>query len=125
MTQNLGAAQVADNQDQKEQTINDAVGRIDGAMTDVFAVVFDGGNAITVAALDFRKHMQFDCTSSGATGDCALTFASAVRRGLFVVTNGSGETVSVGVLGQVSPPTVADGDLAIFFCDGTTVHAFA
>lgn len=125
MTTNLGAPQVADNQDQKETTINDAVGRIDAAVTDIFTCEIDDANDFGVAADDFQSHMQFDCTNVGATAGFALRFEASVRKGLFVVTNGAGQIASVQVDGQSSPPTLADGDIGLFFCDGVLVRLIA
>ncbi len=125
MTQNLGAPQVADNQAQKEQTINDAVGRLDAAMTDTLTLTFVGGdNTATLVDDDFLSHFQLDCQPDGTTppdGDCTLT-VPAIRRGAFAVTNGTAETITVQIDSQpVTPGTVAAGSAAMFFCDGTNV----
>lgn len=124
MTNNLGAPQVADNQSQKEQTINDAVGRLDAALTDVLAVTITTSNAAVVTATDFKAHAQFDIGTAGATAASTLTVPAGIRKGLFVVTNGLGYAVTVGVLGQAGTwPSVADSAIGLFFCDGATVRA--
>lgn len=125
MTNNLNAPQVADNQDQKETTINDQYGRIDAAMTDALTCAIGPGNSFGVSDDDFQSHVQFDLTGGGVTADFPLSFDPGIRRGLFVVTNGSGFTASVGTSGQGSPPTLADGDMGLFFCDGVIVRKVA
>lgn len=126
MTNNLGAPQVADNQDQKEQTINDAVGRVDAALTDVLVCTFVGGvNAIVVTSADIKKAIQIDCQPDGGTapdGACTLTLPS-IRRGVIVVTNGTGETLTVTMAAQgLTPGTLGDGDIGLFFMDGTNAR---
>ncbi len=123
MTTNLGAPQVANNQDQKEQTINDAVGRLDGALTDVFTCSIDVTNALVVGDTDFQSHAQFDCVDDGVTADFVLT-VGAIRKGLFVVSNESGFVATIEISGQpLSSPTVADAAIGLFFCDGVNVRA--
>jgi hypothetical protein len=123
VTTNLGAPQVANNQDQKEQTINDAIGRLDGAITDVLGCSIDATNTLTVSDDDFKSHAQFDCVGAGVTAAFTLIVPS-VRKGLFVVSNEAGYTATVEISGQaLSAPTVADSAIGLFFCDGTNVRA--
>jgi hypothetical protein len=126
MTQNLGAPQVADNQDHKEITINDAVGRVDAALTDYLFVQVDATNTVAIAAADFKSHVQFDLSANGVTAAFTVDFPAAILRGLFVVTNsnGLGYLATLQIAGQTpTPPTLADGAIGLFFCDGASVRA--
>lgn len=120
MTTNLGAPQVAPNQDQKEQTINDAVGRLDASLTDAMILFIE--DDVTITADQFRSHGQFDLQDSGIAANFGFTVPAGVRRGMFIVTNETGHTATIGVPGQSGAPTLATAEIALLFCDGATVR---
>lgn len=123
MSNNLSAPQVADNQSQKETTINDAVGRLDAALTEVLEFVADGD--FTVAADDFKSCLAISITAGAASAGFTVK-VPAILRGMFIVQNAAGHTATVEIDSQpVSAPTVADAVTSLLWCDGVNVRKIA
>lgn len=123
MSVNLGAPQVADNQDQKERTINDAVGAHDAALTG--NVDFSGDGDFTMAAEDYNTSFFIILSAGSAMAGYTVTVPDNPR-GLFTVNNDSGQDATITIDAQsLTPPTIADGATALLMSDGINVRLVA
>lgn len=124
MSANLGATQVATGQTQKEQAINDAVGRMDAAMTEVLTVNMGATDTATLTATQFRTANLFKLEDDGIDAAGILNVPTSVKRGFFAVQNNTGENMTIRISGQVAtPPMVPTGKLVGLHCDGSNVRA--
>lgn len=123
MSNNLQGPRVAPGQDQKEQTINDSIGAIDGAVSGVHMGDYADEETLTIPAF---YHSLVLSLGDGMTlgGAWTLYTPAPAPRGLFVVRNGSGQAVTVGIEDQPETmPVVADGATALLLHDGENVTA--
>lgn len=109
----LDLPQVADNQNQKEATINDATGSLDRAVTDSLAVEMSGGD-VTLTNDQYRRHIMFIC--SGQTQARTLNVPNIKR--LFAVRNAS-TTFVVNVTRGTTVIELAENTTMMFYSDGT------
>ena len=114
MTQNLGAPQVAAAQNQKEVTINDAVGRLDAAVTEDLSVDFTSGD-VTLTDTQFQSNVKFTAANLSVARDLTVP----VIKHLFIVDNVAG-TAALGVARGATSISVPAGDNGLFHTDGTT-----
>lgn len=83
----LGRVDVVVNQDQKEQTVNDALALYDGAISDTLSVVWAGADASkTISAAQQGSHFAFTMDGSTSALTPVLHFANS-DRGFIVVQN--------------------------------------
>jgi hypothetical protein len=125
MSNNLDLSQVAENQDQKFQTINDKGGELDAALTEQYAANVASGNA-TVLAADYRRAIYIKATGA-ATGGRTVTL-QAIKR-LVVIANTStthsvnfllgSATITLAAASSASAPTAA-----LIYTDGTANGLF-
>lgn len=115
MTTNLGWTEVAGNQNQKEVTINDGLGRLDAAMTAELAVDLTGADK-TLTTVEFQSYFTYNCTGHTVARNLTVT---AVPRVFFVV-NGSGTSTLTVVLGGSNVVIAASG-VALIYSNGTTL----
>ena len=119
MSTNLGAPQVAPGQNNKEITINDAVGRIDAALTANLSIEAEATQTLT--STQFRSAFFIDLVAGGAAAPFVVT-VPALQRGLFVVRNSAGFTATVEIDSQpITSPTINDGSVSLLYCDGINV----
>jgi hypothetical protein len=124
MSNNLNLSQVADNQAQKEVTINTQAGEIDAALTETYLVEVTSSNAYTLTNAEFRGAAFFTVDEdSGDAADADFTITCpAIKRGLFVIINATAFVATVEISGQAGDaPTVAAGATALLASDGTNV----
>lgn len=117
---NLNITHVAASQNQKEVTINDAIDKLDLAVTDTATYDMASGNA-TVTAAEFRENVYF-APQATLTAPRTLTIPTAIKR-LFVASNGNAAaantlTVACGATSVVIP----GGERRLLYTDGTTVR---
>jgi hypothetical protein len=117
-TSNLAVTELTTNQTGKTVTINDAFEKIDNATQDDLAVTFTS-NLRTLTGLEFTSSFMFVAGTLSATG----TLTVPLTRRFFAVDNtGSGHDLTVkGSTGATV--SVASGDLAILYCNGTGIEA--
>jgi hypothetical protein len=127
VSNNLALSQVAAAQNQKEVTINDQAGQLDAAISEVDAFLVGDGNVLTLTAEQFRRHVAFDLQPDSPGPDASVTLTvPAIKRGIFVVLNGTGFAVQVAIDSQpLTGPIVEDGSAAVLYCDGTNVQTVA
>lgn len=123
MSNNLDWPAMAPNQNQKEQTHNDGMGRLDATMTAVLDKSVDGD--FTLTDLEYRRHQTFRLAAGTVAAGFTIT-VPAIIRGLFTVINDAGFTATVGIAGQaVAAPTLATGAAGLFHSDGVNVRKIA
>lgn len=125
-----------------EQKIPQAVPVAQGQVTDGTTAINNRDNRVESAAFGFvdvgidsntetllsaafweGSFLKLMPGSPGPSGAVTLN-VPAEERGPLVVYNNSGQTVTVQISGQsATPPTVANGDTAIFVSDGTNVRS--
>lgn len=116
-TDNLNITQVADNQTQKELTINTAINALDNAQNRTLAVVLVA-NASTLTQALFTRNFRFKLSQvAGLTG--TGTFTVPLSHRAFVVSNADA-SFSINVKGATGAAVnVAANTTVIVFCDGT------
>lgn len=125
MADNLDLPQVSSSQDQKEVTINDAIGQLSGALDDYLAISTGNAN-YTLTLTDFQQYMGFRVSGNTVTHDFNLP-TGTTKRTLFMVMNVSAATLNVKLgtatftlaVGTSTNPTVA-----FFQTDGTANGLF-
>lgn len=124
MSNNLNIEQMAPAQAQKETTHNDANGQIDAAITEIIAIAVDNTNAYTLTNEELREQFRFALVDDSPAPTAAVTITvPAIKRGLFIVSNGLSFTATVEISGQAATsPTVAAGDVVLLESDGTNVR---
>lgn len=128
MTDNLTLSQMTAAQNQKHVTHNDSNGELDAALTAVQAYAVDESNAVAVSLAEQQRASIFHLTeaSPSPTGAISMTFP-ATTRGLIVVINDTGQSVTVEIAGSPTqsetPPTVSANTSAVLIHDGVNVRA--
>ena len=126
MSNNLNLDQVADNQDDKETTINDQAGQLDAALTVKADFTITDTNARTLTNTEFRRTFLFHITNGSPAPSAAITLTvPAISRGVFAVLNTTSFDVTVTISGQsVTAPVVATGsdNPTLLTCDGVNVR---
>jgi hypothetical protein len=113
----LDIEEVAENQDDKEITVNDALNALEAALCDWESLDLSAGNVSMTAGANltaFRRNILLKTTGNGVARDLTLP---AVKR-VFVVWNAGSATLSVKV--GSTTVTVDAGDKIWFHTDGTT-----
>ena len=126
MSNNLAITQLASNQNNKEATINDQMAEADAALTEVLPVAVTSANAVTLTSDQFRRNVTVHLAPDGADPPtAAITLITPdVKRGLFLVENATGRTVTVQSASQTATaPSMPDGQNRLLVNDGTDVHA--
>lgn len=113
-TSNLDITQVAAAQNNKEVTINDALDKLDLALTDFVAVDVSGGD-VTITNDDFRQNICLAISGGSATQDVTVP---AVKR-LFIADNQDG-TYDHDIVRGTTNITLGSGEAGLFYTDGTT-----
>lgn len=108
----LGIPEVAPTQADKTTTINDMIAAVEGATQDQMAVDFSAGN-VTLTALQFTRHAEFDC--SGQTAARVMTTPNTKR--VYVVRNLGTFDIQVKATSGTTF-TVAAGDGNVLVNDG-------
>lgn len=116
MSNNLNLSQVAANQDQKEVTINDQVGQIDAAITEILSTSVASGN-VTLTSAQFRGACKFIGTGHTVARD--LTFP-AIERAFFIVQNDGTSSGTLNVVVGSTSLSLAVGEIGHYSTDGTT-----
>lgn len=124
MSANLGAAQVTTNQNNKETTINDAVGRMDAALTETLSKSLSGASPVVTLTNAELQAMQFLTLATGTTPSGTATInVPAIKRGTFFVFNNSSIPADVGISGQpVTKPHLEAGAMRLVISDGVNVR---
>lgn len=116
-TANLSIEEVAENQDDKEITVNDAITALEDAITEYTAFDLSAGNvSLTAGAnlLAYKRNIALKTTGNAVSRDLTLP---PVKRAVMVWNAGSA-TLNVKV--GSTTVTVAAGALAWLYVDGTT-----
>ena len=124
---NLNLPTLADRQDNKVPSINEALDKIDSVITEELVVSVDSSNAgaVTAEELQEARAISVIADSPAPTAGITLTL-EAFQRGDFVVLNKTTQVVTVTITGQSSTaPTVAIGQAANLYMDGVNVSAVA
>lgn len=111
MSSNLGAPALVGGQANPETTSNDAVGRLDAAMTE--KLVVDLTNNVVLTTAQYQSSFWFSVTPAGVAKTLTLP---AVKR-LVWITNGGANSISV-VKGSTSI-ALGVGGSAFYYTDGT------
>lgn len=116
MSNNLAITQVAANQNNKEVTINNAIGALDAAITESLTV--DLTNNATITAVNWRTHTRFVITPAGV----AKTLTVQAIKSLRIIENPTANSATIA-LGSTTF-TLAAGESALFYADGTANGLF-
>lgn len=116
MSNNLNITQVAANQNNKEITINDAIGALDAAITETFD--FDLTNNATISAVNWRTHFRVKITPAGV----AKTLTVQAIKSFRLIENATANSVTIA-LGATTFPLAA-GESALFYADSTANGLF-
>jgi len=125
MSNNLGITQLTSNQNNKENTINNADGRIDAAMTEQLSNALTGASpTVTITTSQAQQAALFIFTTGTTpTGTATVNFP-AIKRGFIRVRNESSIPLDFGISGQpATKPRVYSGTTSrTLYCDGTNVR---
>jgi len=106
MSNNLNGVRIADSQTNgQHRTANEALNRLDAAVTDAFAVGVTSSNAYTVTAAELRNGFHF-AIGNGATSASAattITLPASVKRGLTFWRNTLSYKATLSISGQTAP----------------------
>jgi hypothetical protein len=126
MSDNLDLSQVAENQNQKFQTINDKGGELDAALTELFVADVSAGN-VTVTAAQYRRAILIKATGAATSGRTVTL--QAIKRLVALANTSTTDSVDF-ILGSASITLAAaasatEPTIAIVYTDGTTNGLFA
>lgn len=116
MSNNLSLDQVAENQANKEVTINTATGQLDAAVTEALSQSVSSGN-ITISDTNYRRNLRFLITGATTVGR-SVTLPAIKKLSLIVADSGNTQTVSI-IRGSTTL-TLAVGGILLVYTDGTT-----
>jgi len=116
MSNNLNLDQVAENQANKEVTINTATGQLDAALTEVRSNDFTAGN-ISLTNLQYRAALKQLCTNV-TVGGRTLTLPGIKKLTIFV--SDAANTQTLDIVKGSATYTLAPGGVALLYTDGTT-----
>lgn len=123
MSNNLSGARIADNQTNgQHRTANEALNRLDAAVTDVYAVGVTSSNAytLTVAELKNGFHFTIGNGATSATAAMDITVQGSVKRGLTFWRNTLTYKATISISGQTAPAVVVPpGGFALVEINGT------
>lgn len=103
--------------------INDRVNREESANHGMLAIAVDSTSESLTSAQFWEAVFFLLSAGSPAPGGGVTLTVPAEERGLFVVRNNCGQTVTVTISGQsVTAPTVATGATGLFTSDGVNVY---
>lgn len=112
MSANLNAPALVGGQANPETTVNDAIGALDAAFTELLVV--DLTNSVTLTAAQYRSAFKFSITPTGASKTLTLP---AVKRMVYISNDG---TLSIAVVKGATSITLAAASGGFFYTDGTT-----
>ncbi len=123
MSNNLNLDQVAAAQNQKEVTINDQSGQLDGAITELVAIAVDDTNLKTVTATQWTRNLTLQFDDDGTPPDDLVTITvPSTQRGLFTVFNNMTQPLEIEISGQSgASPIVSAGEERVLQSDGVDV----
>ncbi|MFO1152740.1 MAG: hypothetical protein U1E42_03595 [Rhodospirillales bacterium] len=115
-TPNLAITHVAASQAQKEVTLNDALNKLDRALTDAVAISVASGSAV-VADADFRQNIALKVTGAAVAGRTVTV--PAIKR-LFVVISDTANAEDVTIARGATTVTLPAAATLICYTDGST-----
>lgn len=115
MSSNLNLDQVADNQSNKEVTINDMSGQVDAAITEEFTANMTSGN-VSVTSAQYRAACVITCSGHAVARDLTLP---AVKRQMTIRNDGTGSG-TVSIKRGSTTLSLVIGDAVTVYTDGTT-----
>lgn len=112
---------------QREVVVNDAVDRLDSALTRSIILSVTDTNAVSLTADQFRRNVLFTLQTGSPAPDGAITLeVPDLSRGQFVVRNITAQNVTVEIDDQSHTPAVLSaGNIGKFICDGANVYLIA
>lgn len=123
MSNNLNGVRIADNQTSgHHRTANDAIERIDSALTDGTAIGVTSSNAYTVTATELQTGFHFTIGNGDTSASAAFTIAlpASVERGLTFWRNTLAYQATLSIAAQTAPAVVIPpGGYALIECNGT------
>lgn len=116
MSNNLGLDQVAENQANKEVTINTATGQLDAAVTEKLAVDVSAGD-VSLTNTQYRRNVAFNITGATVAGR-DVTLPGIKKLSIFTadITN----TQTVDLIKGSTTYTLSPGAAVLVYTDGTT-----
>ena len=125
MSDNLDLGRVSASQNQKEVTSNQALDRLDAALSDTVTYDITSSNARTLTNAEVQRFFFWIIDENGgdpATAAITLTLP-AIERGVFAVINDTAFDVTVTIASQpVTAPVLAAGDATLLSSDGVNVR---
>jgi hypothetical protein len=112
MSSNFGAATLTGGQANPETTTNDAVGRLDAALSEITTV--DCTTGATLSTTDYQTAFRFNLDPVGASQDLVLP---AVKRMVFIDNQGAN---SIDIVKGSTSIALPSGTSGFFYTDGTT-----
>lgn len=116
MSNNLGLDQVAENQANKEVTINTMGGQLDAVLTEKLQLDVASGN-ITLTNTQYRRNVLFEVINAGTAGR-EITLPAIKRTSTFRSNPANAEAVDI-IVGTTTI-ALAPGAVIILYTDGTT-----
>lgn len=118
MSTNLGAVQLTQGQAAPEVSVNDAVGRMDAALTEVFTVNLASGN-VSITPAQYQANMFFNCTGVATTGRTVTLATTVVKRSLVIFECASTNTNTISLIVGSTTLTLSPGRTYAVRTDGT------
>lgn len=116
MSANLNLPTLSENQASKEVTINDALGIIDAAITEIFVADCTSGSVVLTNS-QFQRMGRINITNVSTTGRTVTV--PAIKRSFFATSDAANSDSADLVCGSTTV-TLAPGDVVFAFTDGTT-----
>lgn len=115
MSNNLNLDQVAENQANKEVTINTATGQIDAALTEKLSVDVASANA-SLTNLQYRRNALIDIINATVAGRTVTL--PAIKRTM-LIRSAPANTQSVDIVVGTTTHAVSPGAVIVIYTDGT------
>jgi hypothetical protein len=127
MSNNLNGVRIADNQTSgHHRTANEALNRLDGAVTDGYAVGVTSSNTYTVSATELRAafHFIIENGATSATAAFTILLPTSIERGITFWRNTLAYDATIELTGQAEPAVdVPAGEARLIEYDGINARA--
>lgn len=127
MSDNLSFNRLAENQANAHTTFNDAMEKIDAAMSAALTVSVTNTNTATLTAAQYENNHGFNIAPGSPAPTAAITLnMPATSRGLFVIVNSTAFPVTVTIAGATEPAAViGPGEKHLLANYGVNARSFA
>lgn len=117
MSNNVGITQLAANQASPEVTVNNALGRIDAAVTELLTANMTSGN-VTPTLAQLQQALQVQCTNATVAGRQLILTNLNVKK-MLAVESAASSTQPIAIVKGSTTVMLQPGEQLLLYLDGT------